>query len=77
MQKRTITFQGFTLSLEYDGETIFAWITKGKFSSFLGMAETMGEIENSSWTATLPVPDSVVEKFQQVEQEFSDSLPIA
>ena len=74
MTTKTHTIQGFTLTLSSDGETIYADIEKGDFSGTLSRAENIGELENSEWTKTLPVPESVVDAFLKLEQKFSDSL---
>lgn len=74
MKNRTHTIQGFKLTLSYDGETIYADIEKGDFSGSLSLAENTGELENSTWTKTLPVPQSVIKAFGDLEQKFSDSL---
>lgn len=66
--------QGFTLTLSHDGETIYADIEKGHFCGSLAMAENTGELENSTSTNTLPVPQSVIEAFWKFEEQFSDSL---
>jgi hypothetical protein len=66
--------KGFTLTLYYDGETIYSDIKNGVYTGSLSVAENEGCLENQSGTATLPVPESVVEKFWAFEQAFSDSL---
>ena len=74
MKNQTHKIKGFTLSLSYDGETIYADIEKGDFSGTLSLAENVGELENSTGTKTLPVPEDVVDSFLELEQKFSDSL---
>ena len=65
--------RGFTLTLYYDG-TIYSDIKNGVYVGSLWEAEKEGCLYNQSGTATLPVPESVVEKFWAFEQAFSDSL---
>jgi hypothetical protein len=66
--------KGFTLTLYCDGETIYSDIKNGVYVGSLWEAEKEGCLYNQSGTATLPVPESVVEKFWAFEQAFSDSL---
>lgn len=74
MKSKTHKVQGFTLTLEYDGETIYADIEKGAYCGTLAMAENLGCIESSDCEKSIRVPQSVIEAFWKFEQQFSDSL---
>jgi hypothetical protein len=74
---KSTTFKGFTLEIE-DNQ---CFISKGKFHGSLNMVAHQGELPNSDWNETIPVPQSVIdyaEKFEAentVEGGWEASLP--
>jgi hypothetical protein len=72
--KKKYSHNGFQMTIERDGETIYADIEKGDFAGSLAMAVDLGAIESSCGTKALKVPASTLSYFEDCESEFSDSL---
>jgi hypothetical protein len=72
--KKIHIHNGFRLTLERDGETIYADIDKGDYSGSLSMVENLRTIESSCGNKTLKVPASTLSYFRDCENMFSDSI---
>ena len=71
MSKQIHQHNGFTLTLERDGDMVYADIEKNDFHGSLSLASGLGEIEHSlMYGMYLKVPDSTLDFFQEKEENF-------
>lgn len=66
--KQVHTFQGYTLTLERDGDTVYADIERGRFAGSLSLADDTGTLEDGD--ETIRIPRAVVDHFIEIEERF-------
>lgn len=66
----TITYKGWKIEAEHDGEKYHLYLESGNYYGSLAQAEDTGSIDNHGEAKEKIVPTSVIEKAQELEDEL-------